>query len=99
MLAVGYGESGVVGIYEYATDSGLRRVTATGQRVTATVAKVREQRRVRSCFAACVLLCALVAALRRTEKPLLSACCHAAALLCLATLPPVNKRASVRRRC
>ena len=64
-----------------------------------TVAGVRKQRRVRSCFAACVLLCALVAALRRAEKPLLSACCYAAALLCLAPLPPANKRASVRRRC
>ena len=64
-----------------------------------TVAGVREQRRGRSCFAACVLLCALVAALRRTKKPLLSACCDAAALLCLAPLPPANKRASVRRRC
>ena len=31
MLAVGYEESGVVGIYEYATDSGLRGVTGTGR--------------------------------------------------------------------
>ena len=37
-----------------------------------TVAGVRERRRVSSCFAACVLLCSLVAALQRTEKPLLS---------------------------
>ena len=72
-----------------------------GSRVVdvSTVAGVREQRRVRSCFAACVLLCSLVAALRWTEKPLLSACCNATALLCLAPLPPANKRASVRRRC
>ena len=37
-----------------------------GSRVmdVSTVAGVREQRRVRSCFAACVLLCTLVAALR-----------------------------------
>ena len=55
-----------------------------------TVAGVREQRRVRSCFAACLLLCSLVAALRWTEKPLLSACCVAAALLCLAPIPPAN---------
>ena len=74
---------------------------SVGSRVmdVTTVAGVRERRRVRSCFAACVLLCSLVAALRRTEKPLLSACCDAAALLCLAPLPPANKRASVRRRC
>ena len=52
-----------------------------------TVAGVRERRRVRSRFAACVLLCTLVAALRRTEMPLLSACCDAAALLCLAPYP------------
>ena len=64
-----------------------------------TVAGVRERRRVSSRFAACVLLCSLVAALRRTEKPLLSTCCDAAALLCLAPLPPANKRASARRRC
>ena len=32
--------------------------------VVSTVAGVREQRGVRSCFAACVLLCTLVAALR-----------------------------------
>ena len=72
-----------------------------GSRVVdvATVAGVREQRRVRSCFAACVLLCSLVAALRWMEKFLLSACCVAAALLSLAPIPPVNKRASVRRRC
>ena len=53
-----------------------------------TVAGVRERRRVSSRFAACVLLCSLVAALRRIEKPLLSTCCDAAALLCLAPLPP-----------
>ena len=72
-----------------------------GSRVmdVSTVAGVREQRRVRSCFAACVLLCALVAALRPKEKPLLSSCCDAAVLLCLAPLPAANKRASVRRRC
>ena len=64
-----------------------------------TVAGVHERRRVRSRFAACMLLCSLVAALCRTEKPLLSACCDAAELLCLAPLPPANKRASVRRRC
>ena len=64
-----------------------------------TVAGVREQQRVRSCFAACELLCVLVAALRPIEKPLLSACCDAAALLCLAPLPLANKQASVRRRC
>ena len=63
------------------------------------VAGVRERQRVRSRFAACVLLCSLVAALRRTGEPFLSACCEAAALLCLAPLPPANKRASVRRRC
>ena len=63
------------------------------------VAGVRERRRVRSCFAACVLLCSLVAALRRPEKALLSACCDAAVLLSLAPLPLANKRASVRRRC
>ena len=76
-------------------------VDYVGSRVldVSTVAGVHEQRRVRSCFAACVLLCALVAALRRTVKPLLSACCDAAALLCLAPLPPANKQASVRRRC
>ena len=74
---------------------------SVGSRVmdVSTVAGVRERRRVRSCFAACVLLCSLVAALRRTEKPLLSACCDAAALLCLAPFPLGNKRASVRRRC
>ena len=85
-----------MGIWEYATDSGLRGVTGTGRLHDGGV---REQRRVRSCFAACVLVCALAAALRRTEKPLLSACCDAAALLCLAPLPPANKRAGVRRRC
>ena len=76
-------------------------VDYVGSRVldVSTVAGVHEQRRVRSCFAACVLLCVLVAALRRTEKPLLCACCDAAALLWLAPLPPANKRASVRRRC
>ena len=63
-----------------------------------TVAGVRERRRVSSRFAACVLLCSLVAALRRTEKPLLSTCCDAAALLCLAPIPLANKRASARRR-
>ena len=71
---------------------------SVGSRVmdVSTVAGVRERRRVRSCFAACVLLCSLVAALRRTEKPLLSACCDAAALLCLASLPPrTNGPASV----
>ena len=57
-----------------------------------TVAGVRERRRVSSRFAACPLLCSLVAALRRTEMPLLSACCDAAALLCLAPLPPARKR-------
>ena len=31
VLAVGYEESGVVGIYGYATDSGLRGVTGTGR--------------------------------------------------------------------
>ena len=31
MLAVGYEELGVVGIYEYAADSGLRGVTGTGR--------------------------------------------------------------------
>ena len=74
---------------------------SVGSRVmdVSTVAGVRERRRVRSCFAAWVLLPSLVAALRRTEKPLLSACCDAAALLCLAPLPPANKRASARRRC
>ena len=74
---------------------------SVGSRVMdiSTVAGVRERRRVRSCFAACVLLCSLVATLRRTGKPLLSACCDAAGLLYLAPLPPVNKRASVRRRC
>ena len=64
-----------------------------------TVAGQRERWRVSSRFAACVLLCSLVAALRRTEVPLLFACCDAAALLCLAPLPPANKRAGVRRRC
>ena len=64
-----------------------------------TVAGVRERQRVSSRFAACVLLCSLVAALRRAEKPLLSTCCDAAVLLCLAPLPPANKRASARRRC
>ena len=74
---------------------------SVGSRVmdVSTVAGIREERRVCSSFAACVLLCSLVAALRRTEKPLLSACCDAAALLCLATLPPANKRASASRRC
>ena len=74
---------------------------SVGSRVmdVSTVAGVHERRRVRSCFAACVLLCSLVAALCWTEKPLLSACCDAAALLCLAPLPTANKRASVRRRC
>ena len=45
---------------------------SVGSRVmdVSTVAGVRERRRVRSCFAACVMLCSLVAALRRTEKPL-----------------------------
>ena len=43
MLAVGYMESGVVGV--------------------STVAEVREQQGARSCFAACVLLCTLVAVL------------------------------------
>ena len=72
-----------------------------GSRVVdvSTVAGVREQRRAHSCFAACVLLCSLVAALRWTEKPLISACYVAAVLLCLAPIPPANKRASVRRRC
>ena len=85
-----------MGIYEYAADCGLRGVTGTGRLHGGGGTK---QRRVRSCFAACVLLCALVAALCRTVKPLLSACCDAAALLCLACLPPATKRASVRRRC
>ena len=31
VLAVGYVESGVVGIYEYATGNGLRGVTGTGR--------------------------------------------------------------------
>ena len=96
VLAVGYVESGVVGNYEYATGNGFRGVTGDGR---LHEAGVRERRRIRSCFAACVLLCSLVAALRRTEKPLLSACCDAAVLLCLAPLPPANKWASVRRRC
>ena len=76
-------------------------VDSVGSRVmdVSKVAGVRERRRVRCRFAACVLLCSLVAALSRTEKALLSACCVAAALLCLAPLPPANKRASVRRRC
>ena len=79
----------------------LRAKDYVGSRVVdvTTVAGVREQRRVRSCLAACVLLCSLVAALRWTEKPLLSACSIAAALLCLAPIPPVNKRTSVCRRC
>ena len=52
-----------------------------------------------------LLLCHMPAALclgcrfAADGDPLLSACCDAAALLCLAPLPPANKRASVRRRC
>ena len=74
---------------------------SVGSRVidVSTPAGVRERQRVRSCFATCVVLCFLVAALRRTEKPLLSACCDDAVLLCLDPLPPANKRASVRRHC
>ena len=85
----------------WAITSTQMAMNSVGSRVmdVSTVAGVRERRRVRSCFAACVLLCSLVAALRWTEKPLLSACCDAATLLCLAPLPPANKRASVRRRC
>ena len=80
----------MVGIYEYTTDSGLRGVTGTGRlhggggtRRTESPLALRRMR----------------AALCPTEKPLLSACCDAAALPCLAPLPPANKRASVRRRC
>ena len=62
MLAVGYVESGVVGKYECAAGNGLRGVTGGGR--LHGVLAVREQRGVRSCFAACVLLCTLVAALR-----------------------------------
>ena len=54
---------------------------AVGSRVmdVSTVAGVRERRRVRSCFAACVLLCSLVAALRREALAfcLLRCCCVA----------------------
>ena len=97
VLAEGYLESGVVGNYEYADGNGFRGVTGDGRLHGGGGTRTTE--RVSSRFAACVLLCSLVAALRRTEKPLLSACCDAAALLCLAPLPPANKRASVRRRC
>ena len=60
-----------------------------GSRVmdVSTVAKVRERRRVSSRFAACVLLCSLVAALRRTEMPLL-----VAMLLRCFALPPYPRR-------
>ena len=94
VLAVGYGESGVMGIRSWhwiTLGSWVQDVS--------TMAGVRERRRFRPCFAACVLLCTLVAALRRTGKPLLSACCCAGALLCLAPIPPANKRTIVRRRC
>ena len=53
VLAVGYVESGVVGTYGYAAGKGLRGVTRVD---VTTVAGIREQWRVRSCFAACVLL-------------------------------------------
>ena len=54
-----------------------------------TVAGVRERRRVSSRFAACVLLCSLVAALRRTERPLLLL---VAMLLRCFALPPYPRR-------
>ena len=96
VLAEGYVESGWWAISRTRT-----AMDSEGSWVmdVSTVAGVRERRRVSSRFAACVLLCSLVAALRRAEKPLLSTCCDAAALLCLAPLPPANKRASARRRC
>ena len=61
MPALGLVESGVVGNYEYAASTGLRGVSVV---VVSTVAGLREQRGVRPCFAACVLLCTLLAALR-----------------------------------
>ena len=96
VLAEGYVESGVVGNYEYADGNGFRGVTGDGRLHGGGTTQTTEGQ---LSPAACVLLCALVAALRRTEKPLLSTCCDAAALLCIAPLPPANKRASARRRC
>ena len=98
-IACGSGIRGVRGGGQFTSTQ--TAMDSVGSRVmdVSTVAGVRERRRVSSRFAACVLLCSLVAALRRTEKPLLSTCCDAAALLCLAPLPPANERASARRRC
>ena len=57
----GHVESGVVGNYEYAAGSGLRGVTGGGR---LHVGWNMRTKRGCSCFAACVLLCTLVAALR-----------------------------------
>ena len=96
VLEEGYVESGVVGNFENADGNGFRGVMGDGclhggggTRTTEGLLSLRRMR------AALFLGCRL----RRTEKPLLSTCCDAAALLCLAPLPPANKRASARRRC
>ena len=60
MLAVGYMESGVVGICVWAAGSGLREVTGDGRLHGGGGTRTTGAR---SCFAACLLLCTLVAAL------------------------------------
>ena len=52
-----------------------------------------------TCFAACMVLCFLVAALHPWEAPLLSAARYAATKPCLAHLPPAVQRASAHHRC
>ena len=68
-----------------------------GSRVVdvSTVAGVREQRRVRSCFAACVLLYSLVAALRWTETERSPCFLLVAMLLRCCALPPYPRRTNV----
>ena len=94
VLVEGYVESGVVGSFKGADGNGLRGVMSVGclhsGRGTRTTEGQLSLRRMR---AALFLGCCFA-----TDRGAL-AFCDAAALLCLAPLPPANKRASVRRRC
>ena len=87
-----------MGIYGYATDSGLRGVTGTGRlhggggtRTTESTLLLRRMR------AALCLGCRFAPDGEAFAFCLLRCCCWG--MLCLAPLPPANKRASVRRRC
>ena len=91
-LAVGYMESGVVGVCVCAAGSGLRGLKGDGRlhggggtRTTRGPLLLRRMR------AALYLGCCFA--------PIGDAIAFCLLLCCLAPLPPANKRASVRRRC